>query len=233
MIYAQILAGGKGTHMGNVPMPKQFLLLADKPILIHTIEKFTLESRFDAILVVCPADWVSHTEDIIKKYITDERVHVVVGGADRNETLMSGINYIQDHYGIQDDDVVVTHDAVRPFITQRIINDNIVAVLENKAVDTVVPAIDTIVRGANDQVTDIPVRSEMYQGQTPQSFHIKTLIDSYNALSSEQKASLSDSCKICSLAGQKVSLVRGENYNFKITTPFDLRVASALVEKRS
>ncbi|MDV0429905.1 2-C-methyl-D-erythritol 4-phosphate cytidylyltransferase [Lactiplantibacillus sp. DA1] len=233
MIYAQILAGGKGTRMGNVPMPKQFLLLADKPILIHTIEKFTLESRFDAILVVCPADWISHTEDLIKKYITDDRVRVVTGGSDRNETLMRGVEYIQKQYGIHDDDVVVTHDAVRPFITQRIINDNIEAVLTHKAVDTVVPAIDTIVRGADKQVIDIPVRSEMYQGQTPQSFHIQTLIDSYQALSAIQKETLSDSCKICSLAGQSVGLVLGENYNFKITTPFDLRVASALLEKRS
>ena len=233
MIYAQILAGGKGTRMGNVPMPKQFLLLADKPILIHTIEKFTLESRFDAILVVCPVDWISHTEDLIKKYITDDRVRVVTGGSDRNETLMSGIAYIQKQYGIHDDDVVVTHDAVRPFITQRIINDNIEAVLTHKAVDTVVPAIDTIVRGTDKQVIDIPVRSEMYQGQTPQSFHIQILIDSYQALSTTQKETLSDSCKICSLAGQSISLVLGENYNFKITTPFDLRVASALVEKRS
>lgn len=63
MIYAQILAGGKGTRMGNVPMPEQFLTLADKPILIHTVEKFVLENRFDAILVVCPADWLSHTGD--------------------------------------------------------------------------------------------------------------------------------------------------------------------------
>ncbi|AVK63042.1 2-C-methyl-D-erythritol 4-phosphate cytidylyltransferase [Lactobacillus sp. CBA3606] len=233
MIYAQILAGGKGTRMGNVPMPKQFLSLADKPILIHTIEKFVLESRFDAILVVCPADWLSHTQDLVSKYVHDERVHVVTGGSERNETLMKGISYIRENYGSHDDDVVVTHDAVRPFITQRIINDNIEAVLKNPAVDTVVPAIDTIVQGTENQIEDIPVRSTMYQGQTPQSFNIKTLVDSYEALSAAQKETLSDSCKICLLAGQPVTMVRGENFNFKITTPYDLRVATALVETRS
>ena len=233
MIYAQILAGGKGTRMGNVPMPKQFLTLADKPILIHTIEKFTLDSRFDAILVVCPADWLSHTQDLISKYITDDRVKVVAGGQERNETLMKGIAYIHETFGSHDDDVIVTHDAVRPFITQRIINDNIEAVLKAAAVDTVVPAIDTIVAGTEERVADIPVRSMMYQGQTPQSFNIKTLVASYNALTDEQKQSLSDSCKICLLAGQPVTMVRGENFNFKITTPYDLRVAAALVEKRA
>ena len=233
MIYAQILAGGKGTRMGNVPMPKQFLSLADKPILIHTIEKFVLESRFDAILVVCPADWLSHTQDLVSKYVSDERVHVVTGGSERNETLMKGIEYIRDNYGLHDDDVVITHDAVRPFITSRIINDNIEAVLANPAVDTVVPAIDTIVQGSEGKIDDIPVRSTMYQGQTPQSFNIKTLIESYEALSDAQKETLSDSCKICLLAGQPVKMVRGENFNFKITTPYDLRVATALVETRS
>ncbi|MFM9745551.1 2-C-methyl-D-erythritol 4-phosphate cytidylyltransferase, partial [Streptomyces brasiliscabiei] len=91
------------------------------------------------------------------------------------------------------------HDAVRPFITQRTINDNIEAALEHPAVDTVVPAIDTIVQGTEGKIDDIPVRSTMYQGQTPQSFNIKTLVESYNALTDAQKETLSDSCKICLL----------------------------------
>lgn len=232
MIYAQILAGGKGTRMGNAPMPKQYLTLADKPILVHTLEKFIFENRFAAILVVCPVDWLSYTQDLVKKYVSDPRVHVVSGGAERNDTLMKGIEYIHRCYGIHDDDVVITHDAVRPFITQRIINDNIKAVLSNVAVDTVVPAIDTIVQGTENKVEKIPVRSIMYQGQTPQSFNIKTLVDSYSHLSPVQKSTLSDSCKICLLAGEKVTLVRGENFNFKITTPYDMRVANSLVEER-
>lgn len=233
MIYAQILAGGKGTRMGNVPMPKQFLTLADKPILIHTIEKFTLESRFAAILVVCPADWLSHTQDLVDRYITDQRVRVITGGPERNETLMKGIAYIREHFGQHADDVVVTHDAVRPFITERIIFDNIAAVLKHPVVDTVMPAVDTIVQGQADTIDEIPVRSTMYQGQTPQSFNIDTLVSSYESLTAEQKETLSDSCKICLLAGQPVTMVRGESLNFKITTPYDLRVATALVERRA
>lgn len=151
MIYAQILAGGKGTRMGNTKMPKQFLPLNDKPIIIHTLEKFVLEDQFDAILVVCPKDWVSHTTDLINRYIKDDRVKVVVGGSERNETLMNGIKYIEENYGLHDDDVLVTHDAVRPFITRRIIKENIAKVLECGAVDTVIPAIDTIVQAKDDR----------------------------------------------------------------------------------
>ncbi|VDG19432.1 IspD/TarI family cytidylyltransferase [Lactiplantibacillus mudanjiangensis] len=232
MIFAQILAGGKGTRMGHVQMPKQFLTLADKPILIHTVEKFVLESRFEAILIVCPPAWLAHTQAIVKRYLHDDRVKVVTGGADRNDTLMHGIAYLQENYDLTDDDVVITHDAVRPFITQRIIADNITAVLNHSAVDTVVPAIDTIVEGEDEAILNIPIREAMYQGQTPQSFNIKTLVKAYDQLTTAQKATLSDSCKICLLAGEDVHLVRGENFNFKITTPYDLKVATALVETR-
>lgn len=233
MIYAQILAGGKGTRMGHVPMPKQFLSLADKPILIHTIEKFVLERRFDAIIVVCPIDWLSHTNELIKKYIHDKRVQVVVGGSDRNDTLMKGIDFIRDHYGIHEDDILITHDAVRPFVTERIINDNIAAVLTHDAVDTVIPATDTIIQSTTTAVDAIPVRSTMYQGQTPQSFKISILVKAYDSLTAHQKASLTDACKIVLLAGYPVSRVRGEAFNIKITTPYDLRVATALIEERS
>ncbi|MDV7718990.1 D-ribitol-5-phosphate cytidylyltransferase [Pediococcus ethanolidurans] len=232
MIYAQILAGGKGTRMGNTAMPKQFLPLGSKPILIQTIEKFVLEKRFNAIIVVCPSDWLTHTKDLISKFIKDSRVVVITGGSERNDTLMNGITYIEKTFGLHDDDVVVTHDAVRPFITQRIIDDNINAVMAHTAVDTVVPAIDTIVRGENEQVNEIPIREYMYQGQTPQSFNIKKLKKAFNQLTTEQKEILSDSCKICLLAGEEVHIVRGEVSNIKITTPYDLKIARAIVEKR-
>ncbi len=231
-VYAQILAGGKGTRMGNTAMPKQFLPLGKKPILIQTIEKFVLEERFKAILVVCPVDWLTHTQDLVHKYVTDQRVVVITGGAERNDTLMNGIKYIEENFGLQDDDAVVTHDAVRPFITKRIIDDNIKAVMKYHAVDTVVPAIDTIVRGKDDQVEEIPIRDYMYQGQTPQSFNIKHLKAAFNQLTDQQKAILSDSCKICLLAGEAVHVVRGELANIKITTPYDLKIARAIIETR-
>lgn len=193
MIYAGILAGGIGSRMGNVPLPKQFLDIDNKPILIHTIEKFILVSEFNEIIIATPAQWISHTQDILKKYnITDQRVKVVAGGTDRNETIMNIIDHIRNTQGINDDDVIVTHDAVRPFLTQRIIKENIEVAAKYGAVDTVIEAIDTIVMSKDKQnIHSIPVRNEMYQGQTPQSFNIKLLQDSYRALSSAQKEILS------------------------------------------
>lgn len=139
MIYAEILAGGKGSRMGNVNMPKQFLPLNKRPIIIHTVEKFLLNDRFDKILIVSPKEWINHTKDILKKFIgQDDRLVVVEGGSDRNESIMSGIRYIEKEFGIQDNDVIITHDSVRPFLTHRIIDENIDAVLQYGAVDTVI-----------------------------------------------------------------------------------------------
>ncbi|MBF7024942.1 D-ribitol-5-phosphate cytidylyltransferase [Staphylococcus kloosii] len=232
MIYAGILAGGVGSRMGNVPLPKQFLDLDGKPILVHTVEKFLLTSDFDKIYIATPQKWISHTKDTLRKHdITDERVVVVQGGADRNETIMSIINAIEAENKITDDDVIVTHDAVRPFLTRRIIKENIDAVIKHGAVDTVITATDTIISSKDGEAIDsIPVRDEMYQGQTPQSFNINLLRDSYNALSEDDKKILTDACKILVVADKKVKLVLGELYNIKITTPYDLKVANSIIK---
>ncbi|MCS0543065.1 D-ribitol-5-phosphate cytidylyltransferase, partial [Aeromonas veronii] len=126
-----------------------------------------------------------------------------------------------------------THDSVRPFLTHRIIKDNIEQVKKYKAVDTVIEAIDTIIVSEDKEtITNIPKRSTMYQGQTPQSFHIKTLVDYYNQLTNEQKEILTDACKILSLFGEKVKIVKGEVFNIKVTTPYDLKVANAILQER-
>ena len=232
MIYAGILAGGIGSRMGNVPLPKQFLELDGKPIIIHTIEKFLLTKEFDEIFIATPEKWVLHTKDILNKFnIDDERIKVIQGGTDRNETIMNIINTIEKNKVITDDDVIVTHDAVRPFLTRRIIKENIDFVLENKAVDTVIPATDTIITSKNgENIESIPLRNEMYQGQTPQSFNINSLRANYNNLSDDNKKILTDACKIMVVSDQKVKLVDGELYNIKITTPYDLKVANSIIK---
>lgn len=232
MIYAGILAGGIGSRMGNVPLPKQFLDLDGKPIIIHTVEKFLLTSEFDKIFIATPQKWILHTKDILQKHqINDDRIEVVQGGSDRNETIMNIIKEAEKVHPITDEDVIVTHDAVRPFLTHRIIKNNIDGVLAHGAVDTVISATDTIITSQDGQrVQSIPVRSEMYQGQTPQSFNIELLRNSYDALSVEDKEILTDACKILVVANKKVELVMGEMYNIKITTPYDLKVANSIIK---
>jgi len=231
MIFAAILAGGIGSRMGNVEKPKQFISLGDKPILIHTIEKFHINEKFEEIIVLCPEQWISHTEDIILKFIPNsEKIKVISGGKLRNDTIMNAIEYIEDNYNLTDEDIIVTHDSVRPVITHRIIEDNIKYAQECGACNTVIPATDTIVESKDgNYISSVPNRELMYQGQTPQSFKIIKLKELYNKVPDEEKEILTDACKIFSINNEKVFLVRGEVSNIKITYPHDLKIVSSIL----
>ena len=233
MIYAGILAGGTGTRMGISNMPKQFLDLGNKPIIIHTIEKFLLEPEIEKIVVGVHEDWISHAEDLVEEYISTfkDRIIIVAGGSDRNTTIENIIKAIDDYKELTDEDIVITHDSVRPFITLRIIKDNIRLAKECDAVDTVVEAVDTIVESTNGEyITNIPNRAHYYQGQTPQSFRCKAFLSLYNSLTSEEKQILTDACKIFVIKGKEVALAKGEYSNLKITTVTDLKIAKSMLE---
>ena len=233
MIHAGILAGGTGTRMGISNMPKQFLDLGNKPIIIHTIEKFLLEPEIEKIVVGVHEDWISHAEDLVEEYISTfkDRIIIVAGGSDRNTTIENIIKAIDDYKELTDEDIVITHDSVRPFITLRIIKDNIRLAKECDAVDTVVEAVDTIVESTNGEyITNIPNRAHYYQGQTPQSFRCKDFLNLYNSLTSEEKQILTDACKIFVIKGKEVALAKGEYSNLKITTVTDLKIAKSMLE---
>lgn len=233
MIFAAILAGGIGSRMGETDTPKQFLTLGDKPVIVHTIEKFAINSKFDKIIVLSPKNFINHTNDLIKEYFDDNnRIVVLEGGKTRNDTLINAIDYINDNFDINDDSIIVTHDSVRPFVTHRIIEDNIKATKEFGACDTVVPATDTIVESVDSKlIKNIPIRDNYYQGQTPQSFKINKLSELINSLSESESNILTDACKIFVLKNEDVCLVEGEITNIKITYPYDLKLANTILKE--
>lgn len=235
MVYGVILAGGIGSRMGTAEKPKQFLLLGQKPLMIHTLEKFVVHSGIDKVIVLCPTQWIAYTQGLIQKYLPAGcDIPVLEGGATRNLTIMNAISYIEKQGDLDKDTIIVTHDAVRPFLTSRIISDNISAAKEFGSCDTVIPASDTIVHSTDHQfITTIPARPDMYQGQTPQSFHALRLREVYESLTEEEKDILTDACKIMVIKGEPVRLVMGEVSNIKITFPYDLKVAEALLADES
>lgn len=234
MIFGAILAGGTGSRMGLTNMPKQFLELGDKPIIVHTLQKFLLNLKFDVIYLGVHENWTGYMEDLIEKYIIDSenktRVKIISGGEDRNSTIMNIVEDIEKNYTISAKDIIVTHDAVRPFVTSRILEENIEVAIEYGACDTIIPAIDTIVVSENGKIIkEVPNRQYMYQGQTPQSFKILELKKLYNELSKEEKEILTDACKIFVIKGKEVHSVRGEISNLKITTQEDYKIAQAII----
>lgn len=232
MIFAAILAGGVGSRMGNSDVPKQFLNLGDKPILIHTIEKFIINSKFDKILVLTPNNFINSTIDLIKNIEGEtDKIVVLEGGETRNDTIRNAISYIKSNFSIDDDSIIVTHDSVRPFVSHRIIENNIKMASEYGACDTVIPATDTIVESVDgDTISSIPLRDHYYQGQTPQSFKINKLDSLYNNLSKDEIESLTDAAKIFTLNNEDVFLVEGDVTNIKITYPYDLKLANTILK---
>lgn len=232
MVFAAILAGGVGSRMHMADMPKQFLPLGNKPVIIHTLEKFLLCRDFDQVYLGVHPDWVGYMNDLVERYVPGQeaRITVVAGGSDRNSTIFNIVDAIEESYGPSEDHIIVTHDSVRPFVTLRMIEENIAGAKAHGAVDTVVPAVDTIVVSQDGKlISNIPDRAQMYQGQTPQSFRIQVLKNLYASLSQEEKKILTDACKICVVRDYPVHLVMGSTTNLKITTPGDYKIAQAMV----
>ena len=230
--FAAILAGGSGSRMGNSERPKQFLMLGAKPIFVHTVEKIMLSQEFDAVLLLCPNIWLQQTRDMITKYAADfaQGVIVIEGGNTRSDTVENAISHINQNFDVNDDTLLLTHDAVRPFLNQRIIKDNIESAAKYGACDTVIPATDTIVESTNgNTISLIPQRCNYYQGQTPQTFKLKRLENLSGKLSASEKVQLTDACKIFTSLGEDVALVQGDPSNIKITIPQDMRIARALM----
>ena len=205
MIYAGILAGGTGTRMGIQDMPKQFLSLGKKPIIMHTVEKFLFVPDIDIVYVAVHPNWMTYFEDLLNKYVPTqkEKIRVVSGGKDRNDSIMN-----------------IIHD----------IQENIAAMKEYDVADTVVLANDTIVESVDGKViSSIPNRTHMYQGQTPQTFKIKAFVDIFGSMEEDVKQILTDACKVFVLNNTPVGLVQGEYSNIKITTVTDLKIAEAML----
>lgn len=231
MIFGVVVAGGVGSRMNISDMPKQFLPLGEKPIVIHTLEKFLLNQRFDIVYVGVHPDWMTYMQDLTERFnLNSERLRLVPGGADRNLTILNVIESIEKEFAPKDEHIIVTHDAVRPFLTMRIIDDNIDAAIKYGACDTAVAATDTIVESEKgDFIKNIPDRRKMYQGQTPQSFRMELLKNLYTSLSDEEKNLLTDACKICVFRNQPVYIVEGDVSNIKITTVSDYKIAQAML----
>ncbi|MCM1530340.1 MAG: 2-C-methyl-D-erythritol 4-phosphate cytidylyltransferase [Alistipes sp.] len=230
MVFGAVLAGGKGSRMGNYTVPKQFLLAGGKPIIVHVVEKFLAHPEIDHVIVGVNPEWLQHMLDITEKYLPDaERLTVIAGGVDRNSTIANVIGEINRISG-NDDDIVVTHDAVRPFVTLKMISDNIRIASEHGVCDTVVPATDTIVYSDNHEyITDVPIRSNTYQGQTPQSFNVRLFEKVYSEMTDEELEIVTDACKMFMMKGYPVYLAEGHVSNFKVTYPEDYKMAQVLL----
>lgn len=224
-----ILAGGIGSRMGMKDMPKQFIDVYGKPILVHTLEKFDNNVNIDKVCVVCVREYIEDVKILVRKFEINKVDLIVEGGNTRQESVSNALKALNDV--CDDGDIVVIHDSVRPLITSRIIDDNIICAKEYGAVDTVIPASDTIVKSINNiDIDSIPIRKELYLGQTPQSFKFGLIKKAHENAKLNNIKDSTDDCQLVLKMNRKVNLVEGDKMNFKITSAEDLTLLKAIVK---
>ncbi|MBR5409464.1 MAG: 2-C-methyl-D-erythritol 4-phosphate cytidylyltransferase [Clostridia bacterium] len=222
MNLAAILASGRGSRMG-ADVPKQFLKLGDAPILAVSLKAFLGSGLIDAAVVTVPADFVGETEEMLRRHLpdTDIPVHVIGGGASRGESLIKALEFLAARYG--KNHIVLTHDAVRPFIDARIIRDNIEAAAQYGAANTCVPATDTVFLSEDGAfMGQTPPRATVFHSQTPQTFRLGEFLDAVKRLPAGVFETLTDGSSVYTYLGLPVRLVPGSPDNVKITFPRDL-----------
>lgn len=231
MKYGAVLAGGVGSRIGSLDYPKQFYVINEKPIIIYTIQKLVNSDLLDYIYVAIVKDYYDYMRNLLEEYNLTTKVRLIVGGQTRMETIDNVIHVIRTENVINADDIILIHDAVRPFITNKIIANSIEGAKKYGAVVATLPATDTIVASRDENVIDfIPNRKELFYGQSPDTFNLMKFIEMENNLSQKQKEIITGTSQVCTLNNQEIHIIPGDPINFKITTDLDLLIAEAIIK---
>lgn len=212
---------GSGIRFGG-EVPKQFQLLLGRKVFSYALETLIETGFFEEIIVVCHPAWL-HTET------WPSSVKAVAGGDTRQESSFIGLQSFE-----KAPDIVLIHDAVRPFVSEEIIRNNLLGALSHGAVDTCIPSADTLVCSLDrSTICSIPVRETLLRGQTPQTFSYPLILEAHRHAVHEHIQGVSDDCRLVLEREKPVFLVEGSEENIKITTELDLKIAETLLATKS
>jgi 2-C-methyl-D-erythritol 4-phosphate cytidylyltransferase len=218
-IGALLLMAGSGNRFGD-SIPKQFLILGDLPVYVHALRALENLSLFDDIILVCHPGWIES--------VAQERPHlrIIPGGSTRQESSYCGLMALSTH----PPDIVCIHDAVRPFVSHRLLMHSIQQADLYGAVDPCIPSTDTIVYAPQGElISSIPIRKDYWRGQTPQTFRYSLIWNAHKRARAEGISHASDDCQLILRHGSPVYRIEGDEENIKITTPLDFMLAQALL----
>lgn len=231
---AIIAAGGQGKRIEGVhpegihpegKLPKQFLMLKDRSILAHTVNKFEQCELIDEIILVVPENYLEFcSQKVVDKYGFKKVRRVISGGKERQDSVYSGLKACPNNTS-----VVVIHDGVRPLISPDKISESIKICQEKKSVVLAVPVKDTVKRVEHGNIITTLDRDRIWLTQTPQTFEYKLILDAYEKAQKDNFVGTDDSALVERL-GHEVAILEGDYKNIKITTIGDLRVAEKLLE---
>lgn len=221
-----IAAGGTGKRIGD-PMPKQFIEIAGKPIIIHTLAYFYHNANIYDVVVSIHKDWALHLERLISESGFADKCRIVVGGISRQDSIKNALDTITDC------DIVLIHDAVRPFVTDKIIDDLIKAAVKYGAALPGLTPVNTIkILSDNNTVRSTPERSQLTSVQTPQAFKL-SIIREANENAYKKSYLGTDDASLVEYAGFEVKVVEGDEQNIKITRPIDILVAEEIIRQKN
>ncbi len=218
--YAVIVAGGAGKRMGSV-LPKQFLLLKNKPVLYYTINAFLQAVPGIHVIIVLPEDHLELGKEIVDGFFDEQQIQLTVGGETRFHSVQNGLKLISE------ESIIFVHDGVRCLVSTELIQRCYTTALET---GSAVPAIECrdSVRMLTEDGNDPVDRTKLRLVQTPQTFHSKILLP---AFAIDYKERFTDEANVVEAFGLKVTLVQGEEANIKITNPVDMLIAENILEK--
>lgn len=234
MNYALIFAGGVGRRMNSKALPKQFLEIHGKPILIYTLENFENHPEIDEICVVCVAEWINYASELIKKYNLQKIKIITAGGDSALSSQYNGLKAIyESSENINKNDIVLIHDGVRPLIDSSLISDCIRCAREYGCAITAVPAIETVVLTDSDGcIKDTIPRERCMVARAPQAFKLTEIYDIHNKAQISGKYDYIDSASMMLDYGYSLHTVQGNPDNIKVTNPSDFYICRALLDAR-
>jgi len=228
MNIALLIAGGSGARM-HQSIPKQFLNVNDKPVMLYTMEAFQKHPDIHAIEVVCLDGWHEILRAYAEQYHISKLVNIVSGGENGQSSIRNGVFDLMEHY--QEEDLVLIHDAIRPMVSQDIISDNIAKCRKYGSAVTVIPCMEAMLFSENrvSSSQTIP-RDTLLRTQTPQTFPLGVL---YRLHQEALEKGITNSIATCTLMaelGYEVYFAAGSEKNIKITTVEDLDIFKALLQ---
>ncbi len=234
MNIAIIFAGGIGQRLNNNAdaLPKQFIEINNKPILVHTLDIFQNHSEIDKIYIAILKDYKSYTEELVHKYNLNKVSKIVDGGNSAQESIYNALRAASDEN--ESESIVLIHDGVRPIITEQVISDNIASVKTNGTGITSTPCYETILVSKDGEIPiHVPIRKETFAAQAPQSFRLKEILEAHEKIRKTiGYDDIVDSCTLFHKLGRETHLVRGNFGNIKITTPQDVYILKGILDYR-
>lgn len=226
---AIVLAGGVGSRLG-LSTPKQFFKVAGKMVIEHTLDTFEHNAHIDEIVIVSNPVYVSDVENIVLRNGWKKVKKILKGGKERYDSSLSAIHAYEGSEEVN----LIFHDAVRPLVSQRIIDDVCEALKQYEAIDVTVPAVDTIIEAEGDHIASIPDRSRLQRGQTPQAFRLSVIAEAYKRALNDPNFKVTDDCGVVVkyMPEVPVHLVAGEESNMKLTYKEDTFLLDKLFQLR-